>query len=212
VPPSTAVDVAEAGVAKAVGAKDAARFEQRLRDAARAFDRERYAEARSALVALAERMPANPAVRELLGLTYYRLGKWKQAIAELEMFRELTDSTEQHPVLADCYRALKQWDQVESLWEELRAVSPSAELTTEGRIVMAGSLADRGRVVEAVQLLDKGFRFPKHPQVHHLRRAYALADLRERAGDLPRARSLFARIEAVDPEFADVSARVRALR
>lgn len=209
---TSSVDVSEAGVAKAIGAKDAPKFEQRLRDAARAFERERYGEARTALVALAERMPANAAVRELLGLTYYRLGQWKRAIAELEAFRELTSSTEQHPVLADCYRALKRWHEVESLWDELRAVSPSAELMAEGRIVMAGSLADQGRVVDAVNLLDKGFRFPKHPQLHHLRRAYALADLRERAGDLPRARSLFERIEAIDPEFGDVAERVRALR
>jgi hypothetical protein len=85
-------------------------------------------------------------------------------------------------------------------------------LVTEGRIVAAGSLADRDRLVEAVALLEKGFRLPKHPQEHHLRRAYALADLRERAGDLPQARSLFERIRAFDPEFGDVVERVRALR
>ena len=37
------------------------------------------------------------------------MGRWKQAVKELEAFRELTDSTEQHPVLADCYRALHQY-------------------------------------------------------------------------------------------------------
>jgi tetratricopeptide (TPR) repeat protein len=210
--PSSSVDTADAGVARAVGEKDAAKFEQRLRDAAKAYERERYGEARTALVPLAERMPANAAVRELLGLTYYRLGRWKQAIGELEVFRDLTSSTEQHPVLADCYRALKRWDQVDALWEELREVSPSAELVTEGRIVTAGSLADRDRLPDALTLLEKGFRFPKHPQSHHLRRAYALADLRERVGDLPQARSLFERIEALDPEFGDVGERVRSLR
>jgi tetratricopeptide (TPR) repeat protein len=209
---STPIDASVAGVAKAVGPKDAARFEARLRDAARAFERERYGEARGALVALAERMPANAAVRELLGLTYYRLGRWKLAVTELEAFRELSGSTEQHPVLADCYRALRRWEAVEALWDELREVSPSAELVTEGRIVTAGALADRDRLREAIALLDKGFRFPKSPQEHHLRRAYALADLRERSGDLPQARSLFERIAALDPDFGDVVDRVRALR
>jgi hypothetical protein len=208
----SAVDTTGAAVARTAGPKDAPKLEQRLKEAAKAFERERFGEARTALAPLAERMPTNPAVRELLGLTYYRLGRWKQAIGELEAFRELTGSTEQHPVLADCHRALRHWNEVDSLWDELREVSPSAELVTEGRIVTAGSLADRERLVDAIALLEKGFRFPKHPQEHHLRRAYALADLRERAGDLPQARSLFERVEALDPEFGDVSDRVRALR
>ncbi len=208
----TSVDVSGADVAKAVGAKDAARFEGRLKDAARAYERERYDDARKLLVPLADRMPANAAVRELLGLTQYRSGRWKQAVAELEAFRTLTGSAEQHPVLADCYRALGRFEDADELWDELREMSPSAELVTEGRIVMAGSLADRDRLPEAVDLLEKGFRFPKNPHPHHLRRAYALADLLERTGDLPRARSLFERLAAVDPEFGDVEDRVRALR
>ncbi|MFP3906665.1 MAG: tetratricopeptide repeat protein [Acidimicrobiales bacterium] len=209
---SSRIDLDDADVGRAVGPKDVARMESRLRDAARAFERERYQEARKLLVPLADRMPANAAVRELLGLTHYRTGRWKQAIAELETFRELTGSTEQHPVLADCYRALRRWHEVDELWDELREVSPSAELVTEGRIVVAGSLADRGRLPEAIALLEKGFRFPKNPLGHHLRRAYALADLRERAGDLPQARSLFERVAAADPEFGDVAGRVDSLR
>jgi hypothetical protein len=47
---------------------------------------------------------------------------------------------------------------------------------------------------------------------HHLRRAYALADLYERSGDLPKARTMFGRVEAVDPDFADIRRRVIALR
>lgn len=208
----TTVDVSGAEVAKAVGPKDAARFETRLKDAARAYERERYDDARKLLVPLADRMPANAAVRELLGLTYYRSGRWKQAIAELEAFRTLTGSAEQHPVLADCHRALGHFGEADELWDELREMSPSAELVTEGRIVMAGSLADRDRLPDAIDLLEKGFRFPKNPHPHHLRRAYALADLLERTGDLPRARSLFERVAAVEPEFGDVEDRVRALR
>jgi lipopolysaccharide biosynthesis regulator YciM len=50
---------------------------------------------------------------------------------------------------------------------------------------------------------------PKRPQEHHLRRAYALADLYERAGDVARARELFSRLVAVDPDFADARSRLR---
>jgi tetratricopeptide (TPR) repeat protein len=115
-------------------------------------------------------------------------------------------------VLADCCRALGRYAEVEDLWHELREASPSAELVAEGRIVAAGALADQGRLDEAIRLLGAGSKPPKRPQLHHLRMAYALADLYERAGDLPQARELFGRVEAADPDFVDIRARLRALR
>ena len=45
-------------------------------------------------------------VREFLGLALYRMGRWKEAAAELSAFKRLTGSQEQNPVIADCYRAL----------------------------------------------------------------------------------------------------------
>lgn len=187
------------------------RFEERLREAGRAFRRERYQEARKLLRPLAESVPTAESVRELLGLTYYRLGRWKQAITELEAFAELASTTEQHPVLADCYRALGRHHKVAELWEELKAASPSAALVAEGRIVYAGSLADQGQLSDAIAVLEAAKRPTKRPQDHHLRVAYALADLYERAGDIPRARSLFGVVAAADPELGDVVARLRAL-
>jgi tetratricopeptide (TPR) repeat protein len=151
-------------------------------------------------------------VRELLGLSHYRLGRWKQAVVELEAFRELTTTTEQHPVLADCYRALGRHAKVAELWEELRDVSPSAPLVAEGRIVYAGSLADQGRLADAISVLEASKPPSKRPKEHHLRVAYALADLYERAGDLPKARQLFGVVAAADPDLGDVAARLRALR
>ena len=40
---------------------------------------------------------------------------------------------------------------------------------------------------------------------------YALADLEERAGDVPRARALFQQVRRYDAEFADVAERLAAL-
>ena len=197
---------------RAVGTARSARVERRLGEAAEHFEADRFADAARILKKLVEEAPTVAAVHELYGLTLYRQEKWKPAARELEAFRLLSTSTEQHPVLADCYRAMRQWAQVGDLWDELRSVSPSAELVTEGRIVMAGSLADRGDLAAAIALLEQAFTFPKRPMPHHLRRAYALADLYERAGDLPRARTMFQRIDKVDPDFADVGRRVRALR
>jgi tetratricopeptide (TPR) repeat protein len=196
---------------RAVGPAALERFQQRLRDASRAFRKERFEEARKILRPMADRAPTAEAVRELHGLTLYRLGRWKSAAAELEAFRQLTGSTEQHPVLADCYRALGWHGKVGGLWEELRAASPSSELVAEGRIVTAGSLADRGRVQDAIALLEGAKIPPKRPRGHHLRVAYALADLYERAGDVPKARQLFGLVAEHDPELGDVLGRLRSL-
>lgn len=187
------------------------RANERMRDAARAFERERFEEARDLLRPVAAKAPQAAVVRELLGLSYYRLGRWKKAASELEAFAELTGSTEQHPVLADAQRAQRRHREVERLWEDLRASSPAADLITEGRIVMAGSLADRGRLSDAVRLLEKAQRKVKRPQVHHVRQAYALADLYESAGDATRARELFRWVVDQIPDFADAADRLDQL-
>lgn len=200
-----------AELARAVGPARVEKYEQRLKDATRAFESERFADAARMLKRLSEDAPGAAAVRELYGLTLYRMERWRQAVKELEAFRLLGGSTEQHPVLADCYRALGRHAEVAELWDELKRASPSAELVTEGRIVMAGSLTDQRKVGEAVKLLEQGFSIPKRPKEYHLRRAYALADAYERAGEVVRARDLFGRIRAFDPWFADVARRERAL-
>jgi tetratricopeptide (TPR) repeat protein len=197
---------------RAVAAKTADRFDLRMKEAGKAFRRERFEEARSLLRPLAEQAPTAESVRELLGLTYYRLGRWKLAVTELEAFRTLSGSTEQHPVLADCYRALGRHAKVAELWEELRAASPGAALVAEGRIVYAGSLADQGRLDDAIAVLSASKPPNKRPQEHHLRVTYALADLYERAGDVPKARQLFTIVATADPDLGDVTARLRALR
>ena len=82
----------------------------------------------------------------------------------------------------------------------------------EGRIVTAGARSDQGDNAGAVRLLAQGFTFPKRPKEHHLRRAYALADLFERAGDVTHARDLFERIQRADARFGDVNRRLKALK
>jgi len=193
------------------GPRRAARLEERLDTARRAFERDRYQDARRLLVALADEAPAAASVRELLGLTYYRLERWKQAAAELEVFRQLTSSVDQHPVLMDCYRAQRRFGAVGELWAELRAVSPSPPVLVEGRIVMAGALADQGDLAGAISLLERADKTPAKVRAHHLRQWYVLGDLYDRAGDAPRARTLFRRVQAVDADFADVGRRLSTL-
>jgi len=186
------------------------RANERLQDAARAYASDRYQDALKLLRKLAALAPGSPAVRELLGLTLYRLGKWSAAVRELEAHHLLSGSYDQYPVIADSYRALHRYEDAEQVWAELREASPSAEVVAEGRLVAAGALADRGDFNGAVRLLESSLRASK-PKPLHLRQWYALADLYERAGELPRARDLFGRIASVDPDAYDVRQRLVAL-
>jgi len=208
--PRKSVDPAVA-LHKLVGEPRAKSLNRRLKKAGAAFDGERFQEVRTLLQPVVKEAPQLPEGRELMGLAHYRLGRWKDAVHQLEQFRELSGSTEQHPVLADCYRAMGRWGDVEELWNELGEASPSAELVIEGRIVFAGAKADQGDIAGAIRILEQGWKPPKRPRSHHLRRAYALADLYDRAGRAPRARELFKWVAGHDADLADVEARVKAL-
>ena len=205
-PPPVADELAKVG-----GNRRAPRLEQRLADATKAYERDRYTDARRILKRLSDEAPGAPAVRELHGLTLYRMGKWADAIKELQAFASLSGSFDQHPTLADSYRALGRHRQVAELWDELRQASPSAELVAEGRIVAAGSLADQGDLAGAIRLLERARLDVRHPRPHHLRLWYALADLYERAGDVPKARQLFRRIVDNDRTFFDAAERAQSL-
>lgn len=180
--------------------------------AADAYHHERYRDAHRHLRPLRDNVPDAPSVAELLGLTQYRIGNYRAAILELEAYREMTDEVDQIPVLMDSYRAQRRHKKVDELWEELAAASPSADIVTEGRIVAAGSLADRGDLGAALDLLRRKSDAVKRPKDHHLRLWYALADLEDRAGNHARARALFERVEQRSPGFADARARLKTLR
>jgi tetratricopeptide (TPR) repeat protein len=191
--------------------RDASKAQAALERAGTAYAEGRERDAARELRALRDAYPDAASVRELLGLADYRLAHFGVASKELEAFVELSGSCEQHPVLMDCYRAQRRYDDVARLWHELSEVSPSAELVIEGRIVAAGALADQRRVDEAIALLERKAADTKRAQLHHLRLWYALADLYERAGELPRARELFERVRRNDPSFVDVAERLASL-
>ncbi|MDE0115976.1 MAG: hypothetical protein OXT07_05100 [bacterium] len=197
---------------EAVGRRDAPRYRQRLERAEAAYEQDDYHEAWRALDGLAKDAPNVPEVRELAGLTLYRLGRWELATRELEAFRKLTGRTELHPVLADCHRAQQRWVDVDELWAELRDSEASTAVLAEGRIVAAGALGDRGELTEAVRLLSADFQRPRRAKEHHLRQAYALADLCEQAGEIPRARELFGWLKEQDELYVDVAERLASLR
>jgi tetratricopeptide (TPR) repeat protein len=200
----------EAEIRRLAG-RNADRTLRHLMDAADAYAHDREREALRILRPLRDQLPDSPTVRELVGLSQYRLGNYRAATKELEAYANLSNAVDQNPVLMDCYRAQRRWQKVESAWEELAATSPSAEVVAEGRIVYAGALADQGRLDDALAVLRKRADPVRDPKEHHLRLWYALADLEERAGNLARARELFDRVRKVDPQYVDVAERRAAL-
>lgn len=150
-------------------------------------------------------------MHEVLGLTAYRTGRWQQAVTELEVAYGLQANVELLPVLADSYRALRRYADVERVWADVRAASPSPEILAEARIVAAGAQADQGDLAGALRTMAKAATVPRKVRDHHLRQWYVLGDLYDRAGDPLEATRWFETIARHDREFVDVLDRLRAL-
>jgi len=152
------------------------------------------------------------AIHEILGLCLYRSGNWAAAARELERALEINPRwLFNHAVLADCHRALGNHARILELWEELAAASPNAEIVAEGRIVVAGSLADQGDLNGAISMMKTAADDQSRPGEHHLRLWYVLGDLHDRAGNVILARQFFERVARHEPEFSDVAERLSVL-
>lgn len=186
---------------------------QKMENAIVAFERNRFEEAARLARLITQEAPNIPEVRELAGLASYRSGRWREAIRHLRAYRELSDDVEVIPAIMDAQRALGHFGKVGDLWAELQSYSPEPDILAEGRIVAAASIADTGDLAKAIELLNVGSaaKALRNPRGRHLRQWYALADLYERAGDIPRARELFQRIMIHDEHAYDVSDRLRSL-
>jgi tetratricopeptide (TPR) repeat protein len=210
-PPEIAAEIRNAAyVATALHRE---RLVEKAESAYGAYERGRYQDALRAIKPVAEETPSVAAVRELTGLAAYRAGKWREAVRHLDAHALLTDSAEHLPVLMDCQRALHKPKKVADLWTALRQSSPEPDVLAEGRIVAAASLADTGDLQGAIAMLATAgaSKALRNPSNRHIRQWYLLADLYERAGDVPRARELFERILRVDREAYDVADRLMGL-
>jgi tetratricopeptide (TPR) repeat protein len=187
------------------------RYQERLAAAADALDRGRFDDARRMVQPVLRDVPDMAFGHEIAGLALYRLGQWRKAAAELEQARLLDRSLDHHAVLADCYRALRRYHEVDELWRELREGSPAPALMAEGRIVAAGALADQGDLRGALSVMQRAATVPKKVRDHHLRQWYVLADLYDRSGEVIEARRWFRLVHDHDPQFADVVDRLHAL-
>ncbi len=210
-PPELAAEIRNA--ADTATAYHRERLVERAESAYGALERGRDQDALRAIKPVAEEVPGVAGVRELAGLAAYRSGRWREAARHLQAFGALSDSTEHLPVLMDCQRALHKPKKVADLWSQLRQSSPDPDVLAEGRIVAAASLADSGDLNGAIAMLATAGagKALRNPSDRHIRQWYLLADLYERAGDVPRAREYFERVRRADPEAYDVTERLRGL-
>jgi tetratricopeptide (TPR) repeat protein len=195
----------------ALGAQRGARLSERLAQASEALDRERFQEARRIASSIAKEAPTVAAAHEIAGLANYRMGLYKQAVAALQQAQDLHSNPALLPVIADCQRAQGRWAAVDLVWQEIKASSPSQDVMAEGRIVAAGALADQGDLRGALELMEPATKRPKVVRDYNLRQWYVIADLYDRVGDPISARRWFGAVAEHDGEFADVTARLRAL-
>ena len=195
-----------------LGSRASVRALKRYDAALQAFEAHRYEEARKILNPMAKEYSEVSAVHEMLGLCLYRAGQWKRGLQELETAVALNpDWIFNHPVIEDCHRALGNHTMVEKYWRELAEASPHPELLAEGRIVMAGSLADRKQYEEALRLMEKSAGEIARPAEYNLRQWFVIADLYDKQGNVILARHFFERIARFDPQFVDVAERLSTL-
>jgi len=176
-------------------------------DAARAIDEDRHEDAIEPLLAAKAKAPRSVYVRELLGIAYHHLGRWREAARELAAYRRLSDRRDRDPEIADCERALGRPEKAVEILSDFAPDDLPEDVFIEALVVHAGALSDLGRYDEAVRVLERGPLRPDVASFEHLRLWYALADALEGAGRRHDARAWWDAIYADDPEFFDVARR-----
>lgn len=151
------------------------------------------------------------AVREVLGISLYRAGRFRDALRELQAYRRMTGRVDQNHLIADCHRALGHPEKaVEPTREALRSRAP-AEVRAEAAIVGASALADMGRFQEALAVLNAFPTDAQRARPHDLRLWYTKADILARAGRRREAAEELRRVVRHDPAAFDAAERLAEL-
>ncbi|HUF15420.1 MAG TPA: hypothetical protein VMQ46_05995 [Acidimicrobiia bacterium] len=181
-----------------------------LSKAMEAFAEERYPAALNDLRQAKKLSPRSATIRELLGLSAYRSGKWEEALRELRTFRRLTGDLIHYPVEMDCLRGLDRPEDVIKTWERLGDYEISATINHEARVVYASFLLDQGRARDAWPVIKPG-RLVASPTQGELRRWFVAARVAMEAGDKKAARRLVAALDEQEPDFEGVDELRKAL-
>ena len=126
------------------------------------------------------------AIRELLGLTAYRMDKWDEALRELRTFRRLAGDTTHMPIEMDTLRALGRPTDVHKVWELYKELGGSPGTEAEARVVYGSFLIDEGQVHSAWNIV-KPKRLSRDADEFERRRWYVAARAAALLGDIETA-------------------------
>lgn len=149
-------------------------------------------------------------VREAVGLTAYRAGRYETALAELRAARRLSGSPVYLPVMADCERGLGRPERALALAADADVDRLDIAERIELCIVEAGARRDLGDVAAALRVLDIPELCSRAQTPWAARLRYAYADTLAAAGRLREAAEWFARAEVADVEGETDAAERRA--
>jgi tetratricopeptide (TPR) repeat protein len=156
--------------------------------------------------------PRSASAREVLGMAYYGVGRWQDAITELKAYKRISGRPDQNHLIADSLRGLgRPMEAVPLADEMLRDRGAPAEAKAEAVIVAASALADAGRFAEALALLARAKTRDDVAQDYTLRLWYVRGDVLARAGRLDEAAAEFRKVMRHDPSAFDAAERLAAL-
>jgi tetratricopeptide (TPR) repeat protein len=156
--------------------------------------------------------PRSGAVREVLGLAWYGLGRWREALTELKAYKRISGRPDQNHLIADSLRGLGRPAEAVPLAEEaLRAQGVPNEAKAEAVIVAASALADQGKFAEALAFLGRAKTREDVAEDYTLRLWYVKGDILERSGRPAEAAVEFRRIMRHDAGAFDAAERLAAI-
>ncbi len=151
-------------------------------------------------------------VREVVGLAYYGVGRWKEALAELKAYRRITGRLDQNHLIADCLRGLGRPDEAVPVADELiRDRAAPAEVKAEAVIVAASALGDQGRYAEALAFLGRAKTKQDFSTPYTLRLWYVRGDILAKAGRAEEAAVEFRKVLRHDVGAFDAAERLAQL-
>lgn len=156
--------------------------------------------------------PRSAAVREVLGLSYYQLERFREALAEMQTYRRISGRADQNHIIADCLRAVGRPERAVPLAEEsLAARGVPLAAKAEAVIVAASALADQGKLDQALGLLRRVRTRDDVAGPEVIRVWYVTGDILARAGRSDEAAREFRKILRHDASAYDVAERVAQL-
>lgn len=159
-----------------------------------------------------ELAPRSPAVREVLGMAYYQLERFKEALSEMQAYRRMSGRADQNHIIADSLRAVGRPDRAVPLAEEaLAARGVSLAAKTEAVIVAASALADQRKFDQALGLLRRVRTRDDVAGPEVIRVWYVTGDILAKAGRPNEAVREFRKIVRHDPAAYDAAERAAQL-